>query len=146
MFIIWLVSWSPGASAGTQITATAKARAATPTNRARSSPWTHSFSASTTAASTTMAARFVTPTTTNSAIATSSSRGSTPVVGAGAHIPQPTAVGAVVQLSGGRSFRKRRTVNPVMVPARYNFLYFSSRPALRAAASGGRPRPADRSQ
>jgi hypothetical protein len=37
-------------------------------------------------------------------------------VGAGAHIPQPTAVGAVVQLSGGRSFRKRRTVNPPMVP------------------------------
>jgi hypothetical protein len=43
--------------------------------------------------------------------------------------------------SGGRSFRKQRTVNPLMVPARYNFLYSSSRPALRAAASGGRPRP-----
>jgi hypothetical protein len=42
-----------------------------------------------------------------------------------------------VQLSGGRSFRKRRTVNPLMVPARYNFLYSSSRPALRAAS--GRP-------
>jgi hypothetical protein len=33
MLIIWLVSWSPGASAGTQITATAKARAAMPTAR-----------------------------------------------------------------------------------------------------------------
>jgi hypothetical protein len=33
--------------------------------------------------------------------------------------------------------RKQRTVNPLMVPARYNFLYFSSRPALRAAS--GRP-------
>jgi hypothetical protein len=30
--------------------------------------------------------------------------------------------------------------SPLMVPARYNFLYCSSRPALRAAASGGRPR------
>ena len=49
MFIIWLVSWSPGASAGTQITATARTRAATPTTRARTSPRTHSFSASTTA-------------------------------------------------------------------------------------------------
>jgi hypothetical protein len=38
--------------------------------------------------------------------------------------------------------RKQRTVNPLIVPARYNFLYPSSRPALRAAASGGRPRPA----
>ena len=34
------------------------------------------------------------------------------------------------------------TVNPLMVPARYNFLYSSSRPALRAAAGGGRPWPA----
>ena len=44
MPIIWLVPWSPGASAGTQITATAKARAATPTARVRSSPSTHSCS------------------------------------------------------------------------------------------------------
>jgi hypothetical protein len=29
--------------------------------------------------------------------------------------------------SGRRSFRKQRTVNPLMVPARYNFLYSSSR-------------------
>ena len=47
------------------------------------------------------------------------------------------------QLSGRRSFRKRRTVNPLMVPARYNFLYSSSRPAWRAAACGGRPRAGD---
>jgi hypothetical protein len=33
--------------------------------------------------------------------------------------------------SGRWSFRKQRTVNPLIVPARYNFLYFSSRPALR---------------
>jgi hypothetical protein len=38
--------------------------------------------------------------------------------------------------------REQRTVNPPIVPARYNFLYSSSRPALRAAACGGRPRPA----
>jgi hypothetical protein len=66
------------------------------------------------------------------------------------------------QLSGGRSFRKQRTVNPLMASAghrpsgrrsfrssgrsirrslpRYSFLYPSSRPALRAAACGGRPR------
>jgi hypothetical protein len=31
--------------------------------------------------------------------------------------------------SGGRSFRKQRTVNPLIVPARYNFLYASSRTA-----------------
>jgi hypothetical protein len=68
MAIIWLVPCRPGASAGTQSTATARTRAATPTTRARSSPRTYSFSASTTAASTTMAARFITPTTTNSAI------------------------------------------------------------------------------
>ena len=35
------------------------------------------------------------------------------------------------QPSRRRSFRKQRTVNPLMVPARYNFLYSSSRPALR---------------
>jgi hypothetical protein len=46
------------------------------------------------------------------------------------------------QLGQPRSTRKRRTVNPPIVPARYNFLYSSSRPALRAAAWGGRPRPA----
>jgi hypothetical protein len=33
--------------------------------------------------------------------------------------------------SGGWWFRKQRTVNPPMVPARYNFLYASSRPARR---------------
>jgi hypothetical protein len=33
--------------------------------------------------------------------------------------------------SGRRSFRKQRTVNPPAVPARYSFLYPSSRPALR---------------
>jgi hypothetical protein len=37
----------------------------------------------------------------------------------------------------GRSLRTRRTVNPLTGPTRYNFLYSSSRPALRAA--GGRP-------
>jgi hypothetical protein len=46
------------------------------------------------------------------------------------------------QPSDGRSLRKQRTVNPLIVPARYNFLYPSSRPALRAAACSGRPRPA----
>ena len=50
------------------------------------------------------------------------------------------------QPSGERSLerplRRQRTVNPLIVPARYNFLYASSRPALRAAACGGRPRPA----
>jgi hypothetical protein len=42
--------------------------------------------------------------------------------------------------SGRRSFRKQRTVNPPLVPARYNVLYSSSGSALRAAACGGRPR------
>jgi hypothetical protein len=42
--------------------------------------------------------------------------------------------------SGGRSLRKQRTVNPPIAPTRYNFLYSSSRPALRTAACGGRPR------
>jgi hypothetical protein len=37
---------------------------------------------------------------------------------------------------GGQSFLKQRTVNPPMVPARYNFLYAPSRPALRAAVLG----------
>jgi hypothetical protein len=36
--------------------------------------------------------------------------------------------------------RQQRTVNPPIVPTRYNFLYSSSRPALRTAACGGRPR------
>jgi hypothetical protein len=35
---------------------------------------------------------------------------------------------------------ERRTVNPPIAPTLYNFLYSSSRPALRAAF-GGRPRP-----
>jgi hypothetical protein len=35
---------------------------------------------------------------------------------------------------GRRSFRKQRTVNPLIVPARYNFLYSSSRPPSAAAA------------
>jgi hypothetical protein len=35
---------------------------------------------------------------------------------------------------------KNGTVDSLMVPARYNFLHCSSRPALRAAAAGGRPR------
>src|SRR5829696_8404046 len=48
------------------------------------------------------------------------------------------------QLSGEWSFGKQRTVNPPIAPARYNFLYPSSRPALRAAACGGRPRPRSR--
>ena len=47
--------------------------------------------------------------------------------------------------SGRWSFRKQRTVNPLIVPARYDYLYFSSRPALRPAAtprsSGRRPHP-----
>jgi hypothetical protein len=68
MPIIWLVPWSPGVSAATQIAVTAKAREATPTARVRTSPLIHSFSTSTTTASTTMAARFITPRTTNSAI------------------------------------------------------------------------------
>jgi hypothetical protein len=33
--------------------------------------------------------------------------------------------------------REQRTVNPLIAPARYNFLYSSSRPTLRAAS--GRP-------
>jgi hypothetical protein len=35
---------------------------------------------------------------------------------------------------------EQRTVNPLMVRTRYNFLCASSRPALRAGACGGRPR------
>jgi hypothetical protein len=48
------------------------------------------------------------------------------------------AISAGHQPSGARWFRKQRTVNPLIVPTRYNFLYSSSRPALRAA-SGRRP-------
>ena len=56
------------------------------------------------------------------------------------------AMCAGYQSPGGRSFRKQRTVNPLMVPARYNFLYFSSRPALRAASGPAATRrpPGDR--
>jgi hypothetical protein len=35
------------------------------------------------------------------------------------------------QPSAGRSFWKQRTVNPLMVPACYNFLYSSFKAALR---------------
>jgi hypothetical protein len=35
--------------------------------------------------------------------------------------------------------RERRTVNPLLVPARYNFLHTSSRPALRAGGRLRRP-------
>jgi hypothetical protein len=43
--------------------------------------------------------------------------------------------------SGRWSFRKQRTVNPPLVPARYNFLYSSSRPASgRPPAALGRRR------
>jgi hypothetical protein len=35
--------------------------------------------------------------------------------------------------------REQRTVNPPIAPARYNFLYSSSRPALRAANIRGEP-------
>jgi len=38
--------------------------------------------------------------------------------------------------SGRWSFRKQRTVNPLIVPARYNLSLLFSRPALRAAALG----------
>jgi hypothetical protein len=44
--------------------------------------------------------------------------------------------------SGRQSFQKQRTVNPPIALTRYNFLCSPSRPALRAAACGGRPRPA----
>jgi hypothetical protein len=44
---------------------------------------------------------------------------------------------------GWRSFRKQRTVNPLIAPARYKFLYSASRPALRPGndtrATGDRP-------
>jgi hypothetical protein len=46
------------------------------------------------------------------------------------------------QPSGRRSFRKQRTVNPLTVPARYNFLY-----TLKAGPAGGRlRRPSSRRQ
>jgi hypothetical protein len=49
--------------------------------------------------------------------------------------------------SGRQSFRKHRTVNPLILPARYtflysSFLYSSFKAGLRAAAGGGRSRPA----
>jgi hypothetical protein len=40
-----------------------------------------------------------------------------------------------------RSFRKQRTVNPLMVPARYNFLYSSFQAAHCGQPLCGRPRP-----
>jgi hypothetical protein len=40
------------------------------------------------------------------------------------------------QLGQPRSTRKRRTVNPLIVPARYNFLYAS----FKAGPAGGRLR------
>jgi hypothetical protein len=39
------------------------------------------------------------------------------------------------QPSGGRSFRKQRTVNPPIVPARYNFLYSPQANERRAVAA-----------
>jgi hypothetical protein len=48
------------------------------------------------------------------------------------------------QPSGRRSFRNQRTVNPLIAPARYNFLYSASRPACGrppAAAVLGRHDP-----
>jgi hypothetical protein len=47
------------------------------------------------------------------------------------------------QLSGGRSFRKQRTVNPLIVPARYNFLYSSSRPPSAGSPIDGGTGPPD---
>jgi hypothetical protein len=35
------------------------------------------------------------------------------------------------------SFRKQRTVNPLIVPAGYNFLYSSSRPSSAGSTLGG---------
>ena len=55
----------------------------------------------------------------------------------GIAIDTSLATSAGHQPSGGRSSRKQRTVNPLIVPARCNFLYSSSRSALRAAS--GRP-------
>jgi hypothetical protein len=60
----------------------------------------------------------------------------------GMAIDTSLVTGAGYQPFGRRSFRKQRTVDPPIALARYNLLYSSSRPALRAAAYGGRPRPA----
>jgi hypothetical protein len=59
-----------------------------------------------------------------------------------AWLPPPAWPRAGHRPSGRQSFRKHRTVNPLILPARYNFLYSSFKAGLRAAASGGRPRPA----
>jgi hypothetical protein len=66
--------------------------------------------------------------------------GQTPVRAADRRGHQPghrtsLAMCAGHQPSGRRSFRKQRTVNPLMVPARYNFLY-----SPQAAPAGGRLR------
>ena len=46
------------------------------------------------------------------------------------------------QPSGRQSFQKQRTVNPLIVPARYNFLYY-----FKAGPAGGRlRRPSSRRQ
>jgi hypothetical protein len=50
----------------------------------------------------------------------------------GIAIDTSLATSAGHQPSGGRSFRKQRTVNPPITPARYNFLYSSSRPSSAA--------------
>jgi hypothetical protein len=64
------------------------------------------------------------------------------VVDTGMAIDASLATGAGQQPSGERSLerplRKQRTVNPPMVPARYNFLHASSRPACgRPPAAAG---------
>jgi hypothetical protein len=81
-------------------------------------------------------------------------RGRQSAVDTGMAIDTSLANCAGHQPSGERSlqrpFRKQRTVNPLIVPSRYNFLYASSRPALRAASGpaatrrppGNRPHPA----
>jgi hypothetical protein len=66
MSIIWLVLWSPGASRHPD-RGNSQGQGSDTNDAGKTSPRTHSFSASTTAASTTMAARFISPTTTNSA-------------------------------------------------------------------------------
>jgi hypothetical protein len=53
---------------------------------------------------------------------------------------QPGHVPDTVRPEGSHS-GKHRTLNPPIAPTGYNFLYGSSRPALRAAGCGGRHRP-----
>jgi hypothetical protein len=53
------------------------------------------------------------------------------------------ATSAGHQPSGGQSLRKQRTVNPLIVPARYNFLYASSRPASAGSPIDGGTGPPD---